>query len=204
MMLNNISNGERVKLLAIDGGCNLQCRLAGMGLVPGMEVTVISNIPGRPLIIETYGIRLTLCQKMASRIRVLKTSGAAVIRPKHQMTHQMMHETAHQLAYPKQGRICETGVRCHRKLCCLRQMQVNQTGTIRSVKAQGELGRRIRDMGLIPNTEIMIVGRAPLKDPIALRLRDFTLSLRNNEADFITVEVAGGGCDEDAEHCACG
>ena len=140
MMLKNTSNGERVKLLAVDGGCNLQCRLAGMGLVPGMDVTVISNIPGRPLIIETYGIRLTLCQKMASRIRVLKTNGTAVIRPEHQMTHQMTHQTAHQLAYPKPGPICEAGGRCHRKLCCLRQMQVNQTGTIRSVKAQGRVG----------------------------------------------------------------
>jgi len=77
------------------------------------------------------------------------------------------------------------------KKLCLRQMLVNQTGVIKSVKAEGELGRRIRDMGLIPNTEITIVGRAPLKDPIALRLKDFTLSLRNNEADFITVEVPG-------------
>jgi ferrous iron transport protein A len=196
MVLKDISNGERVKLLAVDGGCKLQCRLAGMGLVPGMEVRVISNIPGRPIILETYGIRLTLCQKMASRIRVLKSNSAAGIRPKHQPEHQPEP--------PRTAPVCEAGVRCHRKLCRLRQMHVNQTGTIRSVKAQGELGRRIRDMGLIPNTEIMVVGRAPLKDPVALRLRDFTLSLRNNEADFITVEVAGGGCDEDAEHCACG
>ena len=192
MVLKDISNGERVKLLAVDGGCNLQCGLAGMGLVPGMEVRVVSNIPGRPIIIETYGSRLTLCQKMASRIRVLEPSGAAVIRPEQWPNHV------------NTGPVCETGVRCRRKLCPLRQMQVNQTGTIRSVRAQGELGRRIRDMGLIPNTEIMVVGRAPLRDPVALRLRDFTLSLRNNEADFITVEVAGGGCDKDAEHCACG
>jgi len=77
------------------------------------------------------------------------------------------------------------------KRLCLRQMLVNQTGIIKSVRAEGELGRRLRDMGLVPNTEITIVGRAPLKDPIALRLKDFTLSLRNNEADFITVEVPG-------------
>ena len=36
-----------------------------------------------------------------------------------------------------------------------------------------------------------MVGRAPLKDPVALRLKDFTLTLRNNEADHIMVEVAG-------------
>lgn len=70
---------------------------------------------------------------------------------------------------------------------CLRSMQPNQTGTIQAVSASGELGRRIRDMGLVPGTPVTIVGRAPLKDPVALRLRDFTLTLRNNEADLITV-----------------
>jgi len=71
----------------------------------------------------------------------------------------------------------------------LRHMQVEQSGTIKSVKAEGELGRRIRDMGLVPGTEVTIKGRAPLKDPVALRLLGFTLTLRNNEADLIDVEV---------------
>lgn len=71
----------------------------------------------------------------------------------------------------------------------LRKMKKNQTGTISAVKAVGELGRRIRDMGLVPGTEIRIQGRAPLNDPVALRLMGFTLTLRNNEADFIEVEV---------------
>ena len=52
----------------------------------------------------------------------------------------------------------------------------------------GQLGRRIRDMGLIPGAEVEVVGRAPLRDPVALRLPGFTLSLRNNEADYIVVE----------------
>ncbi len=71
----------------------------------------------------------------------------------------------------------------------MRQMQDNQTGTILTVKADGELGRRIRDMGLVPGTEIRIQGRAPLNDPVALRLMGFTLTLRNNEADYIEVEI---------------
>ena len=71
----------------------------------------------------------------------------------------------------------------------LRQMQVDQTGTIASVKASGELGRRIRDMGLIPGKEIKVQGRAPLQDPVSLRIMGFTLTLRNNEADHIEVEV---------------
>ena len=71
----------------------------------------------------------------------------------------------------------------------LRQMQVGKTGIIASVKADGELGRRIRDMGLIPGKEIKVQGRAPLKDPVSLRIMGFTLTLRNNEADHIEVEV---------------
>ncbi len=71
----------------------------------------------------------------------------------------------------------------------LRQMKKNQNGSIVQVKADGELGRRIRDMGLVPGAEIKIQGRAPLKDPVALRVKGFTLTLRNKEADFIEVEV---------------
>ena len=71
----------------------------------------------------------------------------------------------------------------------LRQMKTNQSGIIRAVKANGEMGRRLRDMGLVPGTEIKIKGRAPLNDPVALRLMGFTLTLRNNEADHIEVEV---------------
>jgi len=72
---------------------------------------------------------------------------------------------------------------------CLRKAQVNQMLKIETVKADGELGRRIRDLGLIPGTECKVIGKAPLKDPVALRLKDFTLTLRNSEADHITVSL---------------
>ena len=71
----------------------------------------------------------------------------------------------------------------------LRNMAINQTGTIVSVRVGGELGRRIREMGLVPGTEITIKQRAPLNDPVALRVMDGTLTLRNDEADYIEVEV---------------
>ena len=72
--------------------------------------------------------------------------------------------------------------------CSIRHLQLHEKAHIVSISASGELGRRIRDMGLVTGTEIEIVGRAPLKDPVAVRLRGFTLTLRNNEADHITVE----------------
>jgi ferrous iron transport protein A len=69
----------------------------------------------------------------------------------------------------------------------LRSLEKGQKARIASIAAHGELGRRIRDMGLVVGTDIEVVGRAPLRDPVALRLRNFTLTLRNNEADYIMV-----------------
>ena len=70
----------------------------------------------------------------------------------------------------------------------LRSLKINEKARISSITANGEMSRRLRDMGLVPGTEIKVIGRAPLKDPVALRLRSLTLTLRNNEADCIMVE----------------
>ena len=71
----------------------------------------------------------------------------------------------------------------------MRRMKKKQKGRICAVKAHGEIGRRIRDMDLVPGTEFAIVGRAPLRDPVALRMKGFTLTLRNSEADYIDCET---------------
>lgn len=71
----------------------------------------------------------------------------------------------------------------------LRQLKKNQSGAIASITAGGEMGLRIREMGLIPGARVTVQGRAPLHDPVALRVLGCTLTLRNNEADFIAVDV---------------
>ena len=72
----------------------------------------------------------------------------------------------------------------------LRRMHKNQEGEIVAINGGGELGRRLREMGLVPGMNVRIMGRAPLKDPVAVRIMGCTLSLRNGEADQIEVEVA--------------
>ncbi|MBW1870005.1 MAG: FeoA domain-containing protein [Deltaproteobacteria bacterium] len=76
-----------------------------------------------------------------------------------------------------------------KKIIKMREMSNNQEGIIKKVSATGDMGRRIREMGMVPETSIQIQGRAPLKDPVAVKLRDFVLTLRNNEANNIFVEV---------------
>lgn len=71
----------------------------------------------------------------------------------------------------------------------LREMRVGQKGKVHRVEAHGEVNQRIRDMGLIPGASVSVVGRAPLRDPVALRLSGVTISLRNREADHVKVEI---------------
>lgn len=71
----------------------------------------------------------------------------------------------------------------------LRQMKIGQKGKIAKVEAQGLVNQRIRDMGLIPGAPVAVIGKAPLRDPVALRLSGVTIALRNNEADYIKVEL---------------
>jgi ferrous iron transport protein A len=76
-----------------------------------------------------------------------------------------------------------------KRIIRMREMSDNQGGVIKKVSAAGEMGRRIREMGLVPETPIQIQGRAPLRDPVAVKIRDYVLTLRNDEASQIMVEV---------------
>lgn len=71
----------------------------------------------------------------------------------------------------------------------LREMSIGQKGIIRDINANGMINQRIRDMGLVPGAQVTVIGKAPLKDPVALRIFDTTIALRNREANFIKVEI---------------
>ena len=71
----------------------------------------------------------------------------------------------------------------------LRMLRPGQNAVIKKITVGGELGRRIRDMGLVPGASFTVMGRAPLKDPVEIKLRGYNLTLRNNEADHILVQA---------------
>jgi Fe2+ transport system protein FeoA len=47
------------------------------------------------------------------------------------------------------------------------------------------------EMGLLPGTRVPVVRAAPLGDPLELRVRGYSLSLRRAEAAQITVTSEG-------------
>ncbi len=71
----------------------------------------------------------------------------------------------------------------------LSEMQTGQAGRVTAVRCRGAHGRRIRDMGVVPGVAIVVVGEAPLGDPIEIKVMGYNLSLRRNEAVGVMVEI---------------
>lgn len=71
----------------------------------------------------------------------------------------------------------------------LDQLPIGQEAVITGVGGQGALRCRLLDMGLIPKTAVRVEKIAPLGDPLELRVRGYSLSLRKEDARNIDVEV---------------
>ena len=69
----------------------------------------------------------------------------------------------------------------------LDRLPVGTDAVITRVGGEGALRCRLLDMGLIPKTRVCVTKIAPLGDPIELRVRDYTLSIRLEDARQIEV-----------------
>jgi len=61
---------------------------------------------------------------------------------------------------------------------------------VAAVDPQSPIGRRLLDLGFVPGTEVRVVRRAPLGDPVEYELRGYRVCLRRSEALRIRVELA--------------
>jgi len=70
----------------------------------------------------------------------------------------------------------------------LSELLPGQSGHVRSLACEASVRRRLLELGLLPGTQVEVVRRAPLGDPLELRLRGYRLSLRAEEARAIAIE----------------
>ena len=70
----------------------------------------------------------------------------------------------------------------------LSELEPGERGKVTDVGGDADAVRRLMDLGLIRGTTLELVRRAPLGDPLEVRLRGFMLTLRRSEAEHITVE----------------
>lgn len=71
----------------------------------------------------------------------------------------------------------------------LNDLPIGQSAVITHVGASGALRQHFLDMGLIPKAEVKMIKRAPLGDPIEVRIRSYDLTLRAAEAQEIGIRL---------------
>ena len=90
----------------------------------------------------------------------------------------------------------------HQGLRTLDQLPIGTSAVVHHVGCDRPVARRLMEMGMLPGTRIETIRRAPLGDPLKIRLRGYLLSLRLADAAGIQlvpegradiVEEAGNG-----------
>ena len=79
-----------------------------------------------------------------------------------------------------------------RRLPTLDQLPIGASTVVQRVGGDRSVARRLMEMGLLPGTQIEAIRRAPLGDPLEIRLRGYLLSLRLADAAHIQLAPVGG------------
>jgi ferrous iron transport protein A len=69
----------------------------------------------------------------------------------------------------------------------LDQLALGQHAEVRAVNGHGPMSVRLLEMGFVPGVEVALIKRAPLGDPLELRLRGYHVSLRRAEARRVEI-----------------
>lgn len=70
----------------------------------------------------------------------------------------------------------------------LKDVQSGSCAKIRSHHATGAVRQRLLDLGFVPESQVDVIRRAPLGDPIECRVANYKVTLRSAEAALIEVE----------------
>ena len=79
----------------------------------------------------------------------------------------------------------------HQGLRTLDRLPIGSSAVIHHVGCDRPVARRLMEMGLLPGTRIETIRRAPLGDPLKIRLRGYLLSLRLADAAHVQLAPEG-------------
>lgn len=69
----------------------------------------------------------------------------------------------------------------------LESLNPGESGMIIGIKVRGPIKRRLMDMGIVRGSEVIVEKIAPLGDPIEIKVKDYSLTLRKEEAENILI-----------------
>lgn len=68
MTLQDAVKGKTYRIMQIEGGCNLNCRLCAVGMVPNETFKVLNHVRGGPTTVLIKGTRLAIGRGMSHKI----------------------------------------------------------------------------------------------------------------------------------------
>ena len=71
----------------------------------------------------------------------------------------------------------------------LSEFTIGEVGKVVKVNGTGLIRRRLMDMGITPDAEILLRKKAPLGDPLEVTIRGYELTLSKAEAENVMMEV---------------
>lgn len=86
----------------------------------------------------------------------------------------------------------------------LNQLPPGKTAVITGISVPHALRCRLLDLGMVPGTRVTIRKFAPFGDPMELSLRGYTLVIRRDAAEKITIRPLSDRDRESAAHAASG
>lgn len=73
------------------------------------------------------------------------------------------------------------------EMMTLAELAVGKRARVKEIAGADHLASRLMEMGLIPGTDLTMMGTAPWGDPIEIEVRGYRLSLRKKEAERVTI-----------------
>ena len=71
----------------------------------------------------------------------------------------------------------------------LNEFVPGERGIVKRIEGEGQIRRRLFEMGVTPGADITLRKLAPLGDPVEVNLRGYELTLRKSEASCVVMEV---------------
>ncbi len=75
-----------------------------------------------------------------------------------------------------------------------KDMKVGDEAVVLKLTGEGQLRKRLLDLGITRGVRVTLIRMAPLGDPIEIELRGFRLTLRKHEATVVELEPVGKEC----------
>lgn len=70
----------------------------------------------------------------------------------------------------------------------LADMLPRDTATVKEITTEGDMRRRLLDIGLTPGTRVECIGKSPGGDPKAFLIRGAVIAIRNEDCSGIRLE----------------